>query len=120
MTRSRPEDTLHFMCVEYLAHALPEDAMFWSTAQTWKAPVQFGVKMKRLGVKAGFPDLCILNNGLLCCIELKSTKGRLSQAQKEMHVRLESAGARVFVCRSLEEVTKALSEFMVLRARVAA
>ncbi|MCP4640631.1 MAG: VRR-NUC domain-containing protein [bacterium] len=49
-------------------------------------------------------------NGLF--IELKTKKGRLSQAQLDCHVYLESAGYRVEVCRSVEEAQAAILDYL--------
>jgi hypothetical protein len=54
---------------------------------------------------AGFPDLAgITNTGLFWALELKTTKGRLSENQKVWIDRLEKSGATVVVARSTSEV----------------
>jgi hypothetical protein len=62
-------------------------------------------RLKRLGLVAGFPDLVFMwEPSRVLLIEIKTRKGRLSEAQERMHALLASIGFRVSVCRSVEEV----------------
>ena len=69
-----------------------------------KHKVQYRVKQNRLGAKKGFPDILIIWKGRAIFIELKTKKGRVSDAQKACHAQLILAGGLVTVCRSLKEV----------------
>ena len=59
--------------------------------------------------RSGIPDLLILKNGLLIAIELKSSTGRVSKIQEYTLNQLSMHGAKIGVCRSLEEVKCMLS-----------
>jgi hypothetical protein len=81
-------------------------------------------RLYRLGMKRGVPDVLIVHEGRLHCIELKTATGRLSKSrmvrtrsggarhvtgQVEMHGKLTAAGARVAVARSVDDVLMALA-----------
>jgi hypothetical protein len=75
---------------------------------TWAA----GKRLKASGVRAGIPDIFVaiprgIHNGLF--IEMKSLKGRLSEAQKEYLERLNKQGYIAQACYGFE-AAKALTE----------
>lgn len=71
---------------------------------------------KRMGVKAGVPDLFLPavgdggEHGLW--IELKSPKGRPTERQLGWHVYLMGEGYRVAVCRSWQEGAEAILAYL--------
>ena len=73
-------------------------------------------RMKDQGMKAGVPDLFLPapippHAGLW--IEMKNRKGgRVSDAQRDWHVYLESAGYRVEVCRGWDEARLTLLAYL--------
>lgn len=54
--------------------------------------------------KRGWPDLVFAVAGRPVAVELKTARGRVSQAQEECHVRLTTDGWIVRVCRSVQEM----------------
>ncbi len=72
-------------------------------------------KFKRMGVKAGFPDLFCYRpmgdwHGLF--VELKAAKGRVSEAQKDMLAMLESEGYCVKVCYGFEQAKREICKYL--------
>jgi len=67
------------------------------------------VKLKREGVVAGIPDLCVPKLDLW--IEVKTRNGRLSKKQKEVIKYLESIGDKVIVAYGCEDAIKKIEEF---------
>lgn len=73
-------------------------------------------RLKAQGVKAGIPDICIPVarkgfHGLY--IELKRQRnGRLSDAQKDMILRLRQEGYKVEVCKGFQEAANVIEEYM--------
>jgi hypothetical protein len=66
-------------------------------------------KLKRLGVKAGIPDLCLpLSGGLTFWLEVKKKKGRLSLVQKRVIDDLRSKGHIVEVAYGYDEAIEKL------------
>lgn len=60
------------------------------------------VKLKAMGVKAGVPDLCLIAGGKPYFLELKTTKGRISDVQKLAAEMATNAGATYAVARGLD------------------
>jgi hypothetical protein len=69
-----------------------------------KNKLHYYAKQKRLGVRKGWPDIEIIYRGRFIGIELKTKKGRVSEAQKKCHDDIILAGGVVTICRSLNEV----------------
>lgn len=70
---------------------------------------RFGAMRKASGVTAGFPDLTVcLRDGRTVYIEMKSSVGRLSQAQLGIHAWLEAHGHIVVTGTSIDTVQAAL------------
>jgi hypothetical protein len=74
--------------------------------------IKVAVRMKRMGLRAGFPDLQLMvpgsikddgsvSHGLL--MELKTKKGSLSDVQKLYHSKLSFLDYTIIVVRSLDE-----------------
>jgi hypothetical protein len=73
------------------------------------ARARFGAMRKAFGATAGFPDLVIcLRDGRTVYIEMKSSVGRLSEAQLGIHAWLEAHGHIVVTGTSVETVQAAL------------
>lgn len=128
----RPEEALQLAVVEWLALELAPPAVFWATINQRGTRRPWEQRLLRaLGLRAGVPDLWVLADGLLLGVELKApapllksgrpsrAQPRLGEGQKEFLPQLEAAGAKIEICRSLEEVRSALMRWSVpLRWRV--
>lgn len=128
----RAEESLQLAVVDWLMLELKPPAVFWATINqrgTRKAWEQR--MMAALGLRAGVPDLWVLSDGLLLGLELKAPPRalksgkvsratvRLGEGQKEFLPQLEAAGAKIEICRSVEEVRSALHRWSVpMRWRV--
>jgi hypothetical protein len=118
--RQHPEDELQASICDYLGLALPADAVCFAIPNGGKRHAREAARMKRLGVVAGVPDLCIVHRGRALFLELKAARGVVSAAQREMIRKLIYCGAAVCVVRSVAEAEAALREACVpLRGRVA-
>jgi hypothetical protein len=74
-----------------------------------------GATFKAMGVVAGIPDLCLAipRNGFAALyLEMKTGTGALSPDQIKEHGRLQDAGNKVVVCRSLEEFKCAVMDYL--------
>jgi hypothetical protein len=56
---------------------------------------------RRTGATPGWPDFLVVVGGRICCIEFKTTKGRLSDDQERVQLALKKAGLPTLVTRSL-------------------
>lgn len=76
-------------------------------------------KLKKMGVKAGVPDLqLIVPNGLIhgLWIELKSKAGKLQPSQRLMIQRLEAQGYMCKVCFGADEAINEIKKYLMLEA----
>ncbi|WP_336163562.1 VRR-NUC domain-containing protein [Acinetobacter ursingii] len=74
-------------------------------------------KFKKMGVKAGVPDLQLLvPNGLIhgLWIELKSKAGKLQPSQRLMMQRLEEQGYMCKVCFGADEAIQEIKNYLCL------
>ncbi|KXV48735.1 hypothetical protein AD945_06180 [Gluconobacter albidus] len=114
------EDRLHQHIWNALQFILPAGAVPQSFENRQNGARE-GARRKARGCLPGWPDLGIVWNERTYYIELKAPKGRLSPEQKVKHAELRAAGAKVGVCRSLDEVIDFLrSVGMPVRAEVMA
>jgi hypothetical protein len=119
----KPEDDLHLEVKEALDRLLMPPAE-WTTFPAGNIPLppRWGAKLNRLGLKRGWPDILVLYDRIFG-IELKRRDGRLSKTrlvrtrrgglrqldgQEDVFPRLEAAGMRIAICRSVPEVLTAL------------
>jgi hypothetical protein len=115
--RRHLEDDLQRAVVQFLRVALPFDAVFYAVPNGGLRHSRAAARMVGLGLRSGIPDLAIVWRGHALFVELKTARGSLSPAQRQMHARLHVAGAEVMTCRSVECVENSLREIGVpLRA----
>ena len=103
------EEQFHFQAAEYLNLALPREAVWHHSPNEGRRRPQYTKKLLRKGLHPGWPDIEIIYRGRVIFIELKTQKGRVSEAQKNCHERLMLAGAVVKVVRNLDELREFLS-----------
>lgn len=115
--RSRPEELLQQSVAKYLNVLARQGQLLWfHVPNGGKRHILEAVKMKRMGVKAGVPDLVIIPKaGPVCFIELKAEDGDTTELQEFWIKSLPDYGCPVSVCRSLDEVRQFLFELGVVR-----
>ena len=102
------EQAIHESLCQWLTLALPREAFFFHPANGEYRNVITGARLKRMGLKAGVPDLVVLYGGKAVFLEIKAPKKYLSPEQREVHAALKLAGCDVFVIHSLMEAQMAL------------
>lgn len=114
-----PEQALHMSVARFLTVALPANIP-WSTFPAGGGGRTRGGFLKVMGLSAGWPDILIVGAfGQLHGIELKSPKGKVQPQQNIIHSRLRAIGAKVTICRSVDDVELKLREWgFVLQATV--
>lgn len=101
------EAALHRQVAKFLDAALcPE--VFWTTIPAGGGGKVRGAHLKVCGYKAGTPDILIVHNGGAYWLELKTKKGRVSEAQDQVMDWLADAWSPVAVARSLDDVQDAV------------
>lgn len=79
-----------------------------------------GLKLKREGMRAGTPDLCIMaKDRVPLFVEMKAPKGTLSDDQILAADRLTEHGAIVVVCRSVTDVEMLVGNWLHTTTRAA-
>lgn len=104
--RGQPEFRLACVVADFLDMALPSDAVWFAIPNGEKRSVTTGARLKRIGVKAGAPDLLIIYRGRAHFIELKAPDGELSNVQKSMAAAIIGAGGEFDLCRSLDTMVE--------------
>jgi hypothetical protein len=124
--RRRPqrEDLdIHIPVVEFLGWAWPEQLPWWHTPNGEQREIHTARKLKRMGVRAGVPDLVfILPNGQAAFIELKVPGKETTGGQDDFIELAKDCGCGVAICYSVEDVQAVLTRWlaifgMKLRAR---
>lgn len=111
--RRHLEDDLQKKVCGFLRWALPDDACWWHVPNGGKRHTLEAQRMTALGVRSGCPDLHIVYQGRLHCIELKAPDGQLTATQVQMIEKLLKCGVPVVVCRSEDAVEQALREWRI-------
>lgn len=117
--RSAPvvrEDPLHVSILDYLDLVLPKDATpAWHTPNGGKRDKATAAKMKKLGTRAGFPDLGFLWRSNLYTLEVKTEDGEQSDKQEDWQGFIEGAGGFYAIVRSIDDTKAQLKAWGVIR-----
>lgn len=117
MPDAMTEFDLHIFVAELMRKAGRRDVIFAHVPNGEARNAVTGAKLKRMGVRPGFPDFIFIlpPHGRAAFLELKTEKGRLSQTQKTFETDAEQCGAYYAVARSPGEVEGILQAWQVLR-----
>lgn len=124
----KPEEHLQFQVAEYLRRQYP-NILWFHVANERSTAIQQLVKLKRLGVLAGVPDVLIFEpyytyrngtmeqppetesyNGL--AIELKIKPNKTTPAQDKVLDQLESREWQCSICYDFETAKKVIDQYM--------
>jgi len=106
----RLEDALQRDVIEYLQTVLPPRWLCFAIPNGSKRDKNGRPANWVPGIVSGIPDICILGRpSLTYFIELKAPKGRVSEAQGEIHDQLTELLHHCRVCRSVDDVQAALA-----------
>lgn len=111
--RQRHEERLHAAVAGFLNATLPA-GVWWTTFPAGGGGLRRGAQLKRLGLKAGVPDLLIVHAGRAIFCELKRPKdlvrrkGRASDVQLATHTALTAAGSTPWIATSIRDVEDCL------------
>lgn len=121
--RKQPEQIFQRQVADFLTLALPTPDAWFTTIPAGGGGKVRGAILKGMGYKAGTPDMLVIyyDNPYqrVIWLELKSVGGKLSKAQKQCRQDLVDVGCMWALCRTVEDVERALRRFGVpLRATV--
>lgn len=106
----RAEDSLQIRCKKWLATALPHEVVWSGIEHAQQLSLRQGAIRKAKGVRRGLPDFLFWHAGRSIAVELKTPTGVQSESQKEFMERFRAAGGIYAVCRSEQEVERALRD----------
>lgn len=114
--RNESENKIQSECVLWLWNEHPATrGLLYHIPNGGLRSAREGATFKAMGVVPGIPDLCLAipRNGFAALyIEMKTGTGSLSPDQEKEHRRLQEAGNKVVVCRSLEQFQMAVIEYL--------
>ena len=104
--KNRPEQAIQRAVVQYLGIMENLGELFYYAVPNGglRSKIEASI-FKSLGVRAGVSDIVVMFPGGKCAfIEIKSAKGRLSEAQQRFKNQVEHFGFEYAECRSVTEV----------------
>lgn len=111
------EHRLQVECVKWFRYAYPT-SLIYAIPNGGLRNIKTAAALKAEGVTAGIPDLFVASaKGCFhgCYVEMKNGKrGVVSELQKEKMEQLSAEGYKCYVCRSFEEFTNDINEYMTL------
>jgi hypothetical protein len=117
--RKKPSDEEHKIqcsCVSWFRAKYPMlAANLFAVPNGGRRDATTGAKLKAEGVLAGVADLILLfpSNGYhALLIEMKTSKGKQSEAQKAWQKKMEEYEYRYVVCRSLDEFMNNINGYL--------
>lgn len=111
------ESNLQIACVRWFRLQYPSIApLLFSVPNGGRRDAVTGAILKAEGAVAGVADLLLLlpsgdYHGL--CIEMKTEKGKQSDAQKEWQKAVEAVGYKYAVVRSFEQFSALISDYII-------
>ena len=90
---------------------IPQLKLLYAIPNGGKRTIQVAIKLKREGVKAGTPDVCLpypINGYGALYVEMKTDDGPVSPDQKKRIKELQEAGNKVVIARSFEQARDAI------------
>lgn len=105
MPRNYSETKLHIAVADWLRGACPH--VLWTHPANQGRSPQEGAKLKKMGVRAGVPDLIFWHDGWFGAIELKTGSG-LSEAQKIFMDSFVRNGGKYATCKTVKSVAETL------------
>lgn len=104
--RERSEQIALFTWAGVMRSRYPELEAMYAIPNGGKRHYLEAQNLKRSGVKAGIPDIClpVARHGYFALyLEMKSEKGTLTESQGVMIERLQECGNKIVICRNCEE-----------------
>ena len=108
----REERAEHVKLAALLNEYLDVSCAFWSSLENKPRSPISGMHQRMIGCRSGLPDIFVLlrraNGTRVIFIELKSVRGRMSPAQKQLRDDVLPTGARYYMARTAVAALAAL------------
>ena len=109
MKRASPEFQLQCAVAGHLERRRRPNVYFTAIPLGEKRNAVTGARIKRMGAKAGAPDMLVLVDGRACGLELKAAKGRMTMHQVATRDQWRSAGGTYAVAHDIDEALELLT-----------
>lgn len=110
------EDNIQIACVLWFQAQFPKLARLLHHSPNGGKRTRYeAMEFKRMGTRAGFPDLilCFPAKGYHALfVEMKTKTGRQQPTQKQMQRDLEWAGYKYVICRSLDDFMSKINGYL--------
>ncbi|MGV6945017.1 VRR-NUC domain-containing protein [Sphingobacterium kyonggiense] len=107
------EIQLQAKCFQYLWNEYPATRrLFFHVPNGGSRDAREGMQLKASGVVAGIPDCILINHGKAYGFEFKTPTGTVSPVQKQVHQTWSEDGTPVWVIRTFEEFTVAITSLI--------
>jgi len=114
MKRARPEQQIQKAIFDHLCARAAPGAFAWHPfSGGYRKPIEAAI-YKSLGARAGLPDVMVLHEGRLYCLELKKEGGRPTEIQLATIAALEAAGAFTCIAEGLDQALAILEAWQLL------
>jgi hypothetical protein len=91
--------------------------VLWFHIANQNRDARTGTMLKRMGVRAGAPDLLLIHEGRCYALEIKAPGGRLSEAQLEFLARFNEAGGHSACAEGLDRALAVLDAWGIFGRR---
>lgn len=100
---SQSEDALQTECCTWFHNTHPQHrGLLFAVPNGGKRSVVEANRMKHMGLVAGIPDMIFAYAGKITFLEFKTLDGKLSDVQKEIHIKLMIAGFDIRIVRDFD------------------
>lgn len=117
--RRTPRDEEHALqctCVRWFRYEHSDMAeLLFAVPNGGRRDKQSGARLKAEGVLAGVSDLILMlpnSRSHALCVEMKTTEGRQSEAQKLWQFHVEAVGYEYRVCRSVDDFIETVENYI--------
>lgn len=110
---SSPESRLHSFVVSLLKERAAPDVTWWHHPAGLKRAPKVAAQLKNMGARNGVADICLVlpPEGRGAYLELKASKGSVSDDQEAFQGDVERSGALYAVARNPAQAMATLSEW---------
>lgn len=113
-TPENDETCLQLHCWQWVKKAYPTLLIFHVANERW-APVQYHMKLKRMGVLKGVADFLAFPGHVSAAVELKDDEGEQEPEQIRFQKRWEAMGGVYIIVRTLAEFQGVVQALMLFR-----
>lgn len=116
--RGNFEATLQLSVVEWLTRFAKPNLIWFHPANERRCSPRQGAYLKRMGVKAGVADICLVRpGGTAAYLELKSRDGRQTLEQQVFQQLCLANGSPYAIARNIDEAISTLTAWGCLKAK---